>query len=228
MKSSTSTDSTTTAVLIHDDYSASTTTLSKATAPASASGGMCDRIHPDELPSECTCSDDTTPLGLIVSCLKHFNSTHFNDTIGIQLTIDPCNAQGASISLDLTEETHGIDFPITGLRAGEEHYYPIPGLSIIVPMIGSVGVDVDVWIAGNVDQLFLQVGLNACTLVRDKFLCASSFPGINHILPWWVLRGNYTFGDLCNSTITTPTTTTTTTTTATITDGSVENVLATE
>jgi hypothetical protein len=134
--------------------------------------------------------------------LKPFNSEYFNDTIGMKIDIDPCNANGSRMSVDVTERDHNIDFPITGIRAGEERNIPIPGLSIVVPGVGHVGLDVAVLIAGNPDQLILKVGLNACVGVGPtKTICASDIPGLNTVLPWYVLSGTYSFGDICNSTV---------------------------
>lgn len=163
-------------------------------------GPWCQRIHPEQLPEECTCSEPA-PLGLVVQCLKTFNSEYFNDTIGVKLIVDPCNSEvGSSISLDITEEDHHIDFPITGIHAGEEHEIPIPGLSIAVPSLGHVGMDVTVLVFGNPDLLTIKVGLNACIAVKSKMVCASSIPGLNEVLPWWILSGTYSFGDICNAT----------------------------
>jgi hypothetical protein len=164
--------------------------------------GACERIHPEDLPAECTCSEPH-PLSLVVECLKPFNSTYFNDTIGMKITIDPCDELGSSLSLDITEADHNIKYMVAGIRAGEEENIPIPGLSIIVPTIGHVGVDAAVLILGNVDQLTLKVGLNACAVLRERNICASAIPGLHTILPWWVLSGTYSFGDLCNATRTT-------------------------
>ena len=136
----------------------------------------------------------------MVECLKDFNSTYFNDTIGMKIDLDPCNKDGSRISLDVTEKDHGIDFPIAGIRAGEARNIPIPGLAIAVPGLGHVGVDVAVLITGNPDSLTLKVGLNACIALAQRTVCASSIPGLSSILPWYVLEGTYSFGDICNST----------------------------
>jgi hypothetical protein len=136
---------------------------------------------------------------VVVECEKTFTSRYFNDTIGMKINVDPCNELGSSISLDITEKEHNIDYIIAGIRAGEEKNFPIPGLSIVVPRIGHLGVDAAVLIAGNPDSLTLKVGLNACAVLGQKNLCASSIPGLNKVLPWWVLRGVYHFGDICNS-----------------------------
>ena len=168
---------------------------------ASSSGGssMCDHIRPDELPSECDCREGSERYSLIIECLKPFNSTYFNDTIGMKIDIDPCNKDGSKVSIDVTEKDHNIDYPITGIRAGESKNIPIPGLSMIVPTIGHVGIDAAVLISGNPDQLTLKIGLNACAQLTTHQLCASSIPGISNILPWYVLSGTYSFGDICGS-----------------------------
>ena len=87
---------------------------------------MCDHIHPDELPEECSCREPG-PFSLVIECLKTFNSTYFNDTIGMKIDLDPCNEDGAKLSLDVTEQDHNIDFPIVGIKAGESKNIPIPG-----------------------------------------------------------------------------------------------------
>lgn len=70
---------------------------------------------------------------------------------------------------------------------------------MIVPGIGNVGLDVAVLIAGNPDMLRLKIGLNACAqLSTDHQMCASSIPGVSSILPWYILKGTYSFGDVCS------------------------------
>jgi hypothetical protein len=118
----------------------------------------------------------------------------------MKINIDPCNRDGSRITLDITEKEHNIDYPITGIRAGEANMIPIPGLSIAVPTIGHVGLDAAVLITGNPDSLTLKIGLNACVqLPTTGLLCASSIPGLHTILPWYVLSGTYSFGDICNN-----------------------------
>lgn len=161
---------------------------------------MCAIVEPD-LPQECTCTEDAAgPLSFGVECLKVFNDTMINDTVGIDLTVAPCDKQGSSISLNITEENHGINLQIAGIRAGDEVNLPIPGLSAIVPGIGSIGVDAAIMIFGNPDELTLKVGLNACAMIHTHEVCASAIPGLNMILPWWILKGTYSFGDFCNAT----------------------------
>jgi hypothetical protein len=55
-------------------------------------------------------------------------------------------------------------------------------------------------ITGNPDSLTLKIGLNACVqLPTTGLLCASSIPGLHTILPWYVLSGTYSFGDICHN-----------------------------
>ena len=79
---------------------------------------MCEHIHPDELPEECSCREPG-PFSLVIECLKTFNSTFLNDTIGMKIDLDPCNEEGAKLSLDVTEKEHGIDYTLAGIVAGE-------------------------------------------------------------------------------------------------------------
>jgi len=160
---------------------------------------MCEHIHPEELPEECFCREPG-PFSLVIECLKTFNSTYFNDTIGMKIDLDPCNDEGAKLSMDITEAQHGIDYPIAGIRAGESKNIPIPGFAMIVPGIGNVGLDAAVLIVGNPDMLRLKIGLNACAILStDHQVCASSIPGFSNVLPWYVLKGTYSFGDVCES-----------------------------
>jgi len=135
----------------------------------------------------------------------------FNDTIGIKLDLDICNKLGTSVTLDITERKHSISYPISSVHAGEEKNVPIPGLSIIVPYVGNFGVDATILIAGNPDELLMKVGLNACLQMNGNIvpmpghhhshklreLCASSVPGLKKEFPWYILKGKYSFGNVC-------------------------------
>jgi hypothetical protein len=52
---------------------------------------------------------------------------------------------------------------------------------------------------GNPDSLTLKIGLNACVALAHKMICASDIPGLNTVLPWYVLSGTYSFGDICKN-----------------------------
>jgi len=158
----------------------------------------CELIEEKKIPDECTCTEPGK-WGLVIECSKPFNSTFFNDTIGMKINIDPCAPEGAGVSLDITEAEHNVDYSIASIKAGEAKNIPIPGLSFIVPTIGHMGVDAAVAVYGTPDKLTLKVGLNACVIIDSSNynFCASSIPGLNTIMPWYVLSGSYSFGDFC-------------------------------
>mmetsp|Transcript_291 Transcript_291/g.741 ORF Transcript_291/g.741 Transcript_291/m.741 type:complete len:258 (-) Transcript_291:4197-4970(-) len=190
--------------LLESETDAGTISVSHATnefnkfAQFSQDDSMCDRINPEKLPEECSCSEPS-PLGLLIECDKPFNSTYFTDTIGMKIVLEPCDENGAKLSIEVTEKNHGIDFPIAGIAAGDTENIPIPGYAMIIPGVGNVGLDVSVMIAGNPDILRLKVGLNACAQTSTNHqLCASSIPPLSNIFPWWVLKGAYNFGDICD------------------------------
>jgi hypothetical protein len=166
---------------------------------------FCSRIHPEDLSSDCTCHDGNTssssegPLSFVVECERVFDSSIFNDTLAIKLIVAPCDARGSSISLDIVELKHNLIYKVEDIRAGDEVNLPIPGVSVVVPGIGHVGIDAAVLISGNPDELTLKVGVNACVAIRDKQVCASDIPGLDRILPWWILSGTFTFGDICGN-----------------------------
>jgi hypothetical protein len=166
---------------------------------------FCSRIHPQELSSDCACHDGNAssssegPLSFVVECKRVFDSSVFNDTLAIKLVVAPCDAHGSSISLDIVELNHNLVYKVEGLRAGDEVNLPIPGVSVVVPGVGHVGIDAAVLIAGNPDELTLKVGVNACIAIRDKQVCASDIPGLDRVLPWWILSGTYHFGDICGN-----------------------------
>jgi hypothetical protein len=160
----------------------------------------CDRF--DNLPEECVCSE-LPRHHLEIECLKPFQSPLFNDTVGILMDLDICNAAGSQLDLELIELDYNITYTLAGLHAGEDSNYPIPGWSIIIPGLGHVGMDVAVSIAGNPDMLMIKIGLNACLAFAGHIVCAESIPGLNLILPWYILSGSYSFGDWCETTTTT-------------------------
>jgi hypothetical protein len=193
-------------LLIHD---ASSTVLTSAAIAntahlrrhhGSSNESICERLY--DIPEECDCTEPA-PMSAVIACTKTFRHEYFNDTIGMAVNLLPCDPEGAKLTVDTTELKHGIDYTVAGVKAGETKNFPIPGLSIIVPTIGHLGVDVSVYIGGNIDSLRLKVGLNACAVLGDDHsVCASSVPGLNQILPFWVLKGTYSFGNVCNATST--------------------------
>ena len=106
-----------------------TTVVNTTKLELAGNSSMCEHIHPEELPEECSCREPG-PFSLVIECLKTFNSTFLNDTIGMKIDLDPCNPEGAKLSLDVTEKEHNIDYTLVGIVAGESKNVPIPGMYI--------------------------------------------------------------------------------------------------
>lgn len=217
-----------------------TTTLTTA---KSLELSLCDRIHPENLPPECSCREPNR-FSLVIDCQKTFrsitsvaaaktpiitsateqelqeaaskavvveetSSNKNNNTIGLRIVLDPCDVGGARMTLDVTEANHDFDWTLTGIKAGEAQHFPIPGLAVVVPVMGHVGMDASVKMTGNMESLTLKVGLDACVVsaavaaasgtADEAVYCASSVPGLHKLLPWYVLSGTYSFGDICSS-----------------------------
>lgn len=167
----------------------------QVTDPAPSSACV---VVADDLPEECSCTEPHA-YSVVMECVKVFNSTFLDDTIGLKVVLDPCDPVAARLSIDVTEQNYNIDYPIDQITAGVERNYPIPGMNVHVPYVVNLGLDVDVLVEGNLDALTLKLGLNACAGVSTRQMCAGDIPLLNDILPWWVLDGTYSFGDYCEA-----------------------------
>ena len=103
---------------------------------------ICGLVAP-VLPSFCQCADSGSSSN--ITCSINFLDI---DTIGVQVLMNPCTPP-ASISMDIVEADMGIDYPIADLVAGIKKQIPVPGLNVIVPELGTLGVVVDVAINGD-------------------------------------------------------------------------------
>eukprot|EP00928_Gymnodinium_smaydae_P091304 TRINITY_DN75008_c0_g1_i1.p1 TRINITY_DN75008_c0_g1~~TRINITY_DN75008_c0_g1_i1.p1 ORF type:complete len:264 (-),score=23.88 TRINITY_DN75008_c0_g1_i1:125-916(-) len=153
-----------------------------------AHGGMCAIISKD-LPARCNCTDKT--LGGTVFCRM---AVLGSDMFGMQVDIAPCE-DPAHIAIQVTESKHHVNLTVGGIEAGETEEIPIPGLAIGIPHIGNAGLDVAVGIEGDLKELGLSVGVNACVKVLNHNVCGSDLTGA---LPVWILRGTYHFSNYCN------------------------------
>lgn len=73
--------------------------------PASA----CDRF--DDLPEECICNE-LPHHHLEIECVKSFESSFLNDTVGVLLDFDICNPKGSQLDMDLIETDYNITYTI--------------------------------------------------------------------------------------------------------------------
>ena len=149
---------------------------------------FCGEITP-HLPSD-SCSCTSLPLGAKVGCTVNFFDV---DTIGITASLDLCD-DPASADIRVNDTKIGIDHELAGLTAGKLVDVPIPGLSLTIPKIGSVGVNAVFDIEGDLEQLDLKLGIDACGKILGHELCGAR---LTKKLPIYVLDHTFNFGSLC-------------------------------
>lgn len=148
---------------------------------------FCSYITP-YLYSGCTCTN--MDQGFNASCSISFIGV---DTIGVEVLVEPCGSP-ALMSLDVTEADIGFDWPLASITAGTSENIPVPGLTVGIPVIGDVGVYVDIGFNGNLDMLNISLGLDGCGTVLGVQECGSS---IDSDLPYEIISGSFSFEDLC-------------------------------
>jgi len=141
------------------------------------------------LPSFCQCTDTST-LGATLECSVNVLDI---DTVGVRADFEPC-ADPLHMDLEITESTFGIDYPIADLTAGTDEEVPIPGLSFSIPVVGSAGANMAIKIDGNVADLTVAVGVDACMSVLGVNTCGKD---LTSMLPIYILQGDFHFSALC-------------------------------
>tara|TARA_B110000208_G_scaffold172770_1_gene216042 strand:+ start:304 stop:1173 length:870 start_codon:yes stop_codon:yes gene_type:complete len=140
------------------------------------------------LPSECSCSSQN--YGATVGCVVNFFDV---DTIGITGELELCN-KPATATIKVNDTKFGISHELAGLVAGRAIDVPIPGLDLDIPDIGSVGVNAAFDIEGDLENLEIKLGLDACGKVLSHSVCGSK---LTDKLPLYVLDHTFDFGSLC-------------------------------
>jgi hypothetical protein len=154
---------------------------------ATPSNGVCDVISGD-LPSECQCTEGDSGQ-FAVACTVDFLDV---DTIDFTANFQPCAAE-AEVDFEIVEEDAGIDYT-KSYTAGEAAEYPIPGLTVGIPVIGDANVMIAADVEGNAGALAVKVGLDACITVLGYQKCGSD---LTSDLPYYVLSDSYDFSDYC-------------------------------
>jgi len=129
-------------------------------------------------------------LGAKVGCTINFLDV---DTIGLTASLDLCD-DPASADIRVNDTKFGIDHELAGLTAGKAVDVPIPGLSLTIPKIGSVGVNAVFDIEGDLEELDIKLGIDACGKILGHDLCGAR---LTHKLPIYVLDHTFNFGSLC-------------------------------
>jgi hypothetical protein len=102
------------------------------------------------------------------------------------------NPAHATIVID--DSKFGIHHELAGLTAGKAIDIAIPGLSLDIPDIGSVGVNVVFDIEGDLENLEIKLGLDGCGKVLGHEACGSD---LTSKLPIYVLDHTFDFDSLC-------------------------------
>lgn len=149
---------------------------------------VCEEVR-KVIGDKCGCSD-RPPYGGDISCEMKF----FGDKIGFLIDFEPC-APTPHLDLLLTEKHHNISFPIGDVTYGQPERFAVPGLNIGIPLIGNAGVDVVIYLDGQVNATTLSIGLDACAEVLHHYHCGSK---LWHKLPVWLLKHkSFDFSDVC-------------------------------
>lgn len=162
---------------------------------AAAAGSICEVLDLDSRYCKCT---DMAGQQILADCevpLK-IAALNFSDSFGAKILASPCT-DPASLSIDVVERDLAIDVPIEKIVAGTELLVPIPGLSFNLPDVGQVGLDVDIALHGDIDELSVKIGLNACVAAGGTQMCGQDIPGLDNVLPIWIVNGDYSFGHVC-------------------------------
>ena len=173
------------ALLVGSAAAAANNTLAlNATRPLD---GVCSVVGPD-LPSECQCQQGQNAQ-FQISCQVDFLDV---DEIGLYALFAPCN-QPAAATFEVTEQDAGIDYK-KQYEGGEAMEFPVPGLTVGIPVVGSAQVELAVDLSGNAEQLSVQLGLDACASVFGYQKCGSD---LTSELPYYVLSEQYDFSNYC-------------------------------
>eukprot|EP00927_Polykrikos_kofoidii_P075818 TRINITY_DN7229_c0_g1_i1.p1 TRINITY_DN7229_c0_g1~~TRINITY_DN7229_c0_g1_i1.p1 ORF type:complete len:193 (-),score=19.34 TRINITY_DN7229_c0_g1_i1:76-654(-) len=149
---------------------------------------LCEVISRD-LPSNCACTE--RPLGGIVTCQI---TTIFNDPIELRADILPCDPV-AHMDLVLTDGRFHKNVTVVTVELGESETFPVPGISLAIPHVGSVGVHVVGRLDGSLQNMLVEIGFDACLKIASHEVCGAS---LTRYLPLWILKKEFVFGNLCN------------------------------
>ena len=164
--------------------------LSLATgAPSSVSADLnfCG-VLAAHLPSECSCSEQQ--YGASVGCAVDLFG---QDTVGIYADLSLCSAP-ATADVLINDTKFHVSKELAGLHAGEAIDFPVPGLSVDIPEIGSVGLDLAFDIEGDLAEMEIKLGLDACGKVLGEKVCGSD---LWNKLPLEVIDHTFNFDSLC-------------------------------
>ena len=159
---------------------------------AAALPSMCDIVR-GRLPGNlCQCT--SVRFGFVLQCSVNF----FNqDSIGVKAQFSPCETP-ASASVSITDTRFHINQQLAGIQAGRQIAWPLPGVSLSIPDVGDVGIDLIVDLEGSLSNLGLMLGVDGCITIVGERRCGRNLPQIGDKLPIKLIQGNFHFNDVCN------------------------------
>ena len=155
-----------------------------------SSFSVCEIIG-SHLPSECKCTD-FQKSDAQVNCTIDFLG---RDEIDVSATISPCSLP-AYLELTVVEEKHHIGHTFGPISSEGVEDYPVPGLSVDIPKVGEAGINAAIGIDGDLEDLKIEIGLDACAKILGIHKCGED---ITKHLPIWVLRKSFSFTSLCDN-----------------------------
>ena len=155
-----------------------------------AGDSACDYLMDYLDESMCDCEDKQGGTGAIAQCSINVLNI---DTVGVRMDFEPC-ADPLYLSLDVTESAMGFEYNLGEFKAGEDDEVPIPGLMFGIPLIGSAQAEMAIKMSGNIQDLTVQLGLDACMSSIVGTYCGKD---LTSGLPIYFLSGTMEFSDLC-------------------------------
>jgi hypothetical protein len=67
-------------------------------------------------------------------------------------------------------------------------------LSVAIPVVGSAGLVLDLQLDGNLNDLEVEIGFDACVTTRIGQECGSN---LTSLLPLWILNHTLSFASVC-------------------------------
>lgn len=158
-----------------------------ALASPTPNSQLCEDVS-SYLPSFCQCDDED--LGFKASCSVNFLEV---DTITVLAEVVPCQAP-AHADLTISDSELGISHQFAGISAGEAYNLPVPGLSLDVPLVGEVGVVMDIELDGDLSSFEIDLAVDACAGSGSDQECGSD---LTSYLPIELLSHSFNFDDVC-------------------------------
>lgn len=150
------------------------------------SGDVCSSVAP-YMPSFCTCADNSG--GAVATCPYAIPS--ISDTITFVIDMEVC-ANPATVGVTLTDALSGITFT-ESITSGETGSVPT-GIELSLA-VASVGLNLVYTMTGNIDSLYVQLGIDlVVTVLYETVSCASYFPAD---CPYIFFDETIDFGNYC-------------------------------